>query len=103
MPTDRLSYRDQGKHIISHKLLVVGATALLRHASAKQTRTAQWIQSSQENKPKRVISVAFANKTARIAEAVISTEEGYKPVVTPRTMSGPDYLDLLGAQDSPPK
>ena len=61
------------------KLLVVGATAVLRHTVQKQTQTAMWLQRLMEKKPNRVVSVALANKTARIAWAVMSKAEDYKP------------------------
>jgi len=54
------------------KLLVVGATAVLRHVVRKQSQTAMWLQRLMEKKPKRVVSVALANKTARIACRVIA-------------------------------
>ncbi len=49
------------------KLLVVGATAVLRHAIRAKTRTGEWIGRLLERKPARLVSVALANKTARIA------------------------------------
>jgi len=59
------------------KLLVVGATAVLRHAIRAQTRTGQWLRHLLERKPSRLVSVALANKTARIVWAVMSKKEAY--------------------------
>jgi transposase len=61
------------------KLLVVGATAVLREIRDTQTQTADWVQRLLEKKPSRLVSVALANKTARIVWAVMSKQEVYKP------------------------
>lgn len=60
------------------KLLVVGATAVLRHAIRAQTRTDKWVRHLLERKPSRLVSVAMANKTARIAWAILTTGETYR-------------------------
>ncbi|KZM38878.1 IS110 family transposase [Labrenzia sp. OB1] len=60
------------------KLLVVGATAVLRHAIRAQTRTGEWVRHLLERKPSRLVSVALANKTARIAWAVLAKGETYR-------------------------
>lgn len=61
------------------KLLVVGATAVLRRVAHTQTQTAEWVRRLLEKKPARLVSVALANKTARIVWAVMSKKEVYKP------------------------
>ncbi len=61
------------------KLLVVGATAVLRRVIHMQTQTAEWVRRLLEKKPARLVSVALANKTARIVWAVMSKKEAYKP------------------------
>ena len=61
------------------KLLVVGATAVLRRAVHAQTQPAEGIRRLLEKKPARVVSVALANKTARIVWAILSKQEVYKP------------------------
>lgn len=60
------------------KLLVVGATAVLQHAIRAQTQTGEWVRRLLERKPSRLVSVALANKTARIVWAVMSKKEAYK-------------------------
>ncbi|SMD12558.1 transposase [Rhizobium sp. RU36D] len=57
------------------RLLVIGATAVMRHTKEKTTPMANWIRKLMEKKPFRVVSVALANKLARIAWVVL-TEEG---------------------------
>jgi len=59
-------------------LLVNGATAVIRRIEKAEGRTAIWIRRLLDRKPARVASVAIANKTARIAWAVMLREEDYK-------------------------
>jgi transposase len=61
------------------RLLVVGATAVMRHVKDKPTPMADWIRKLSEKKPFRVVSVALANKLARIAWVVLTREEAYHP------------------------
>lgn len=58
-------------------LLVVGATAVLRFARNKPTAATAWINSLLERRPARLVSVAMANKTARIAWVVLARGEEY--------------------------
>jgi len=61
------------------RLLVVGATAVMRHVKDKPTPMANWIRKLSEKKPFRVVSVALANKLARIAWVVLTRKEAYQP------------------------
>lgn len=61
------------------RLLVVGATAVMRHAKDKATRLADWLRELLAKKPFRLVSVALANKLARIAWAVLTSGEIYRP------------------------
>jgi len=61
------------------RLLVVGATAVMRHVKDKPTPMADWIRKSSEKKPFRLVSVALANKLARIAWVVLTRKEAYRP------------------------
>lgn len=60
------------------RLLVVGATAVMRHAKDKTTPLAIWVKDLLEKKPFRLVSVALANKLARIAWAVLTRGETYR-------------------------
>jgi transposase len=59
-------------------LLVVGATAVIRYARTKTAAETAWISSLLSKKPVRLVSVALANKTARIAWALLSRGEVYR-------------------------
>jgi transposase len=61
------------------RLLVIGATAVMRHTKDKTTPMANWIRKLMEKKPFRVVSVALANKLARIAWVVLTRKEAYRP------------------------
>src|SRR5271157_6071267 len=51
-------------------LLVIGATSVMRYARGKAAVSAVWINRLLAKKPARLVSVALANKTARIAWAL---------------------------------
>ena len=64
------------------KLLVVGATSVVRRATTSDIANAPWIRSLLERKPTRLVTVAMANKTARIVWAVLKRGEDYRsPIV----------------------
>lgn len=60
------------------KLLVVGATSVIRRARTSTSASASWINSLLERRPARVVTVAMANKTARIAWVVLTRGEIYR-------------------------
>jgi transposase len=61
------------------RLLVIGATAVMRHAKKLETPMANWIMRMMEKKPFRLVSVALANKLARIAWVLLTRAEAYRP------------------------
>jgi transposase len=60
------------------KLLVVGATSVLRRARISDPSNAPWLHALIERKPARVVTVAIANKTARTAWALLSHGDNYR-------------------------
>ena len=52
---------------------------MMRHAKDKATRLADWIRELVAKKPFRLVSVALANKLARIAWAVLTSGDTYRP------------------------
>lgn len=60
------------------KLLVVGATSVIRRVDDNASATGAWVRSLMERKPSRVVTVAMANKTARIAWVVLARGEVYR-------------------------
>lgn len=68
-------------------LLVVGATAVLRHAKARNSPTRAWARALLEKKPFKLVAVALANKTARIAWAVMTRGEVYREGPQVRAMA----------------
>lgn len=63
------------------KLLVVGATSVVRRARTADTTAANWVRGMLERKPARLVTVAMANKTARIIWAVLARGETYRSPV----------------------
>ena len=60
------------------RLLVLGATAVIRHARTKITAQTAWLRGVLDRRPVRLASVAQANKTARIVWALPATGETYR-------------------------
>ena len=63
------------------KLLVVGATSVVRRANSNTSATGAWVRCLLERKPPRVVTVAVANKTAQIVWAVLVRRETYRAPV----------------------
>ena len=61
------------------RLFVLGATSLLRSLKNKTTPLALWVQGLLARRSKRAVTVALANKLARIAWAIMAKGEAYKP------------------------
>lgn len=59
-------------------LLVVGATAVLRYAKTGGSSSKLWAEALLAKKPFKLVAVALANKTARIAWAVMARGEVYR-------------------------
>lgn len=70
-----------GDRYLRH-LLVVGATAIVRYTRRKATAVSVWANQLLERKPARLVTVAVANKMARIAWAVMAREENYRQAAT---------------------
>lgn len=64
-------------------LLVVGATAVIRSARMNEASwLTKWTRELLDKKPARVVSVALANKMARIAWAVLARGDAFRPSLT---------------------
>lgn len=61
------------------RLLTLGAQSWLRHHRARQSGADPWLTALQQRRPTPIVATALANKTARIAWAVMTTEEIYRP------------------------
>jgi transposase len=53
------------------RLLVLSATAVIRHARTKAANEASWLKGLLERRPAKLAAVAQANKTARIVWALL--------------------------------
>jgi transposase len=61
---------------IFRRLLVIGATAVIRRAR-QDNASKSWAAKLLTRKPARLVSVALANKTARIEWALSARNQGY--------------------------
>jgi transposase len=62
------------------RLFVLGATSLIRSLANKTTPLALWVRRLSARRSKRAVTVALANKLARIAWAIMAKGEDYKPL-----------------------
>ncbi|SFN84348.1 Transposase [Formivibrio citricus] len=60
-------------------LLIHGARAVLKTATGKEDRLSQWLQSLCSRRNKNIAAVALANKTMRMAWALLTSEQDYDP------------------------
>ena len=61
------------------RLLVTGATAVIRFATRPGNKHAsEWLLKLLQNKPRKLVAVALANKIARIAWAMMKSGEAYR-------------------------
>jgi transposase len=59
------------------KLLVHGARAVIRHAKTRDDALSQWLNELTSRKHVNVVTVALANKTARVAWAIVHNDTAY--------------------------
>lgn len=63
------------------RLLIIGASAVVQQASRRGAAEGSWLARMLMRKPRKLISVAQANKTARIVWAVLTRQEDYRAPV----------------------
>ncbi|MBK5964595.1 IS110 family transposase [Thiocystis minor] len=63
------------------QLLIHGARSVMRWVERKEDATSRWAAALKTRRHRNVASVAMANKIARIAYAVMTTEKSYDPAI----------------------
>ena len=63
------------------RLLIIGSSAVVLHASKRGAPAGSWQEQMMARKPRMLVTVALANKTARIVWAVLKKNEEYKAPV----------------------
>jgi transposase len=69
--------KQQGNRYI-RKLLTLGAMSLLRVAGKRKGALRDWLTALLARKPTRLVTVALANKLARIIWAMMTTGEAFR-------------------------
>jgi transposase len=67
----------QGERTL-RRLLILGASAVVRHAGSRGAPAGSWLAGMLQRKPRMLVTVALANKTARIVWAVMKKNESYR-------------------------
>jgi transposase len=80
--------------------LVLGATAYLRHVRSGRIAATPWLAGMLARKPPKLVAVALANKTARIAWKLMTSGERYDPAHQP-TREGLDASQGGGLRAEP--
>ena len=57
-----------------------GGRAVIRHAKNRDDELSQWINELMRRKHANIVAVALANKTARVAWAIVCGETDYDPM-----------------------
>lgn len=66
------------------RLLIIGSSAVVLQASRRGAPKGSWLEGTLARKPRMLVTVALANKTARIVWAVLIKQEDYRaPVAVP--------------------
>jgi len=60
------------------RLLIIGSSSVVRHASRPGAPERPWLAAMLARKPRMLVTVAQANKTARIVWAVLTKQEDYR-------------------------
>jgi transposase len=63
------------------RLLIIGASAIVLHAARRGAPQGSWLAQMMARKPRMLVTVALANKTARIVWAVLAKQEDYRAPV----------------------
>lgn len=71
-PTSKMGQRD------IRRLLIIGAMSQIRWAARKNAVTDPWLTRMLERKPRLLVAVALANRTARRIWAVTTTQRDYR-------------------------
>ena len=64
------------------RLLIIGRSAVVLQASRRGAPKGSWLEQMLARKPRNLVTVALANKTARIVWAVLTKNEDYRAPVT---------------------
>jgi len=64
------------------RLLIIGSSAVVKQASKRGAPRGSWLEQMLARKPRMLVTVALANKIARIVWALLVKQENYRaPVV----------------------
>lgn len=63
------------------RLLIIGSSAVVLHASKRGAPKGSWLEQMLARKPRMLVTVALANKTARIVWALLVKQEDYRAPV----------------------
>jgi transposase len=63
------------------RLLIIGSSAVVQQASRRDAPKGSWLEQMLARKPRMLVTVAFANKMARVVWALLVKQENYRAPV----------------------
>jgi transposase len=63
------------------RLLIIGSSSVVKQASKRGAPKGSWLEQMLARKPRMLVTVALANKTARVVWAVLTTKQSYRAPV----------------------
>jgi transposase len=66
------------------RLLIIGSSAVVQQASKRGAPKGSWLEQMLARKPRMLVTIALANKMARIVWALLVKQENYRAPVTAR-------------------
>jgi transposase len=63
------------------RLLIIGSSAVVQQASKRGAPKGSWLEQMLARKPRMLVTVALANKMARIVWALLVKQENYRAPV----------------------
>ena len=70
------------------RLLIIGSSAIVLQASKRGAPKGSWLEQMLARKPRMLVTVALANKMARIVWALLVKQENYRAWSQPRREPG---------------
>lgn len=63
------------------RLLIIGGSSIVRQACRRGAPAGSWLEGMLARKPRMLVSVALANKMARMVRALLTKNEDYRAPV----------------------
>ena len=80
-PSQKLGATSKMGERTLRRLLIIGSSAVVQQANKRGAPKGSWLEQMLARKPRMLVTVALANKTARIIWALLVKKENYRASV----------------------